>query len=33
VIAGSTELGLIVKNWLDAADRPAWLPRWATQQG
>ncbi|GAB1579801.1 hypothetical protein BPNSA17_46340 [Bordetella petrii] len=26
-IAGDTELGLIVKNWLDAADRPAWLRR------
>lgn len=24
-IAGDTELGLIVKNWLDAAPRPAWL--------
>lgn len=24
-IAGDTELGLIVKNWLDAAERPAWL--------
>jgi len=27
-IAGDTELGLIVKNWLDAAARPAWLARW-----
>lgn len=26
-IAGDTELGLIVKNWLDAAPRPAWLQR------
>lgn len=26
-IAGDTELGLIVKNWLDAAPRPAWLER------
>lgn len=24
-IAGDTELGLIVKNWLDAMERPAWL--------
>ncbi|QNM95139.1 ubiquinone anaerobic biosynthesis accessory factor UbiT [Chitinimonas koreensis] len=24
-IGGDTELGLIVKNWLDAAERPAWL--------
>jgi predicted lipid carrier protein YhbT len=32
-IAGDTELGLIVKNWLDAADRPAWLARWQSQQG
>jgi predicted lipid carrier protein YhbT len=24
-IRGNTELGLIVKNWLDAAERPAWL--------
>jgi predicted lipid carrier protein YhbT len=24
-IAGDTELGLIVKNWLDAIERPAWL--------
>src|SRR3546814_11396054 len=24
-IAGYTELGLIVKNWLDATERPAWL--------
>ncbi|RIJ01404.1 SCP2 domain-containing protein [Achromobacter sp. K91] len=24
-ISGDTELGLIVKNWLDAAPRPAWL--------
>lgn len=24
-IAGDTELGLIVKNWLDASERPAWL--------
>jgi len=27
-ISGDTELGLIVKNWLDAAPRPAWLERW-----
>ncbi|MBB1627188.1 SCP2 domain-containing protein [Achromobacter sp. UMC71] len=26
-ISGDTELGLIVKNWLDAAPRPAWLQR------
>ncbi|WP_348995145.1 SCP2 sterol-binding domain-containing protein [Achromobacter sp. HNDS-1] len=26
-ISGDTELGLIVKNWLDAAPRPAWLRR------
>lgn len=26
-ISGDTELGLIVKNWLDAAPRPAWLGR------
>ncbi|WP_251864991.1 SCP2 sterol-binding domain-containing protein [Achromobacter sp. Marseille-Q4962] len=26
-IGGDTELGLIVKNWLDAAPRPAWLAR------
>lgn len=24
-ISGDTELGLIVKNWLDATERPAWL--------
>ncbi|MBO9355350.1 SCP2 domain-containing protein [Bordetella petrii] len=24
-ITGDTELGLIVKNWLDATERPAWL--------
>lgn len=24
-ISGDTELGLVVKNWLDAAPRPAWL--------
>lgn len=24
-IAGDTELGLLVKNWLDASDRPRWL--------
>jgi predicted lipid carrier protein YhbT len=28
-IAGDTELGLIVKNWLDATERPAWLERLA----
>lgn len=26
-IAGDTDLGLIVKNWLDAIERPAWLSR------
>jgi predicted lipid carrier protein YhbT len=26
-IAGDTELGLIVKNWLDATERPGWLRR------
>lgn len=30
-IAGDTELGLIVKNWLDAASRPAWLARWQSR--
>ncbi|MBA9883150.1 SCP2 sterol-binding domain-containing protein [Ralstonia pickettii] len=30
-IAGDTELGLIVKNWLDAAARPAWLARWQSR--
>lgn len=29
-IAGDTELGLIVKNWLDAAERPAWLLKLST---
>lgn len=24
-ISGDTELGLMVKNWLDATERPAWL--------
>lgn len=24
-ISGDTELGLIVKNWLDATQRPSWL--------
>lgn len=24
-ISGDTELGLVVKNWLDASERPAWL--------
>jgi predicted lipid carrier protein YhbT len=24
-IAGDTDLGLVVKNWLDATERPAWL--------
>ena len=28
-ISGDTELGLIVKNWLDASPRPAWPGRWA----
>ncbi|MGA3771630.1 ubiquinone anaerobic biosynthesis accessory factor UbiT [Ralstonia solanacearum] len=31
-ISGDTELGLIVKNWLDAAERPAWLARWQSRQ-
>jgi len=26
-ISGDTELGLMVKNWLDATERPAWLRR------
>ena len=26
-ISGDTELGLIVKNWLDASPRPAWLDK------
>lgn len=26
-ISGDTELGLIVKNWLDAAPRPSWLQK------
>ena len=30
-IACDTELGLIVKNWLDAAARPAWLARWQSR--
>lgn len=30
-IRGDTELGLIVKNWLDASERPAWLQRFSTQ--
>ena len=29
-IRGDTELGLIVKNWLDASERPAWLQRFST---
>ncbi len=32
-IAGDTELGLIVKNWLDAAPRPAWLQRMTAANG
>ncbi|HAP24151.1 MAG TPA: SCP2 domain-containing protein [Achromobacter sp.] len=32
-IAGDTELGLIVKNWLDAAPRPAWLQRISAVNG
>lgn len=35
-ISGDTELGLIVKNWLDASERPAWLqhlPRPAGRAG
>jgi len=31
-VAGDTELGLIVKNWLDATERPAWLARLAERQ-
>ncbi|HEY1181296.1 MAG TPA: SCP2 sterol-binding domain-containing protein [Rhodocyclaceae bacterium] len=30
-IRGDTELGLVVKNWLDACERPAWLQRLAPQ--
>jgi O2-independent ubiquinone biosynthesis accessory factor UbiT len=30
-IRGDTELGLIVKNWLDASDRPAWLQHFVAQ--
>lgn len=30
-IRGDTELGLIVKNWLDASERPAWLQRLSGQ--
>ncbi|MDE2597998.1 MAG: SCP2 sterol-binding domain-containing protein [Rhodocyclaceae bacterium] len=30
-IRGDTELGLIVKNWLDASERPAWLQRLVAQ--
>lgn len=26
-IRGDTELGLVVKNWLDACERPTWLQR------
>nr|WP_315529429.1 SCP2 sterol-binding domain-containing protein [uncultured Achromobacter sp.] len=32
-ISGDTELGLIVKNWLDAAPRPAWLQRMSGAAG
>ncbi|AVJ28379.1 ubiquinone anaerobic biosynthesis accessory factor UbiT [Achromobacter spanius] len=32
-IAGDTELGLIVKNWLDASPRPAWLQRISAMNG
>jgi len=32
-IAGDTELGLIVKNWLDAAPRPVWLQRISAVHG
>ncbi|CAB3815261.1 hypothetical protein LMG26689_00138 [Achromobacter animicus] len=32
-IAGDTELGLIVKNWLDASPRPAWLQRISAVHG
>lgn len=32
-ISGDTELGLIVKNWLDAAPRPAWLQRMGEAPG
>lgn len=28
-ISGDTELGLVVKNWLDTEERPAWLRRLA----
>ncbi len=31
-IRGDTELGLIIKNWLDAAERPAWLQRLMPQE-
>lgn len=31
-IRGDTELGLIVKNWLDASERPAWLQRLSPQE-
>jgi predicted lipid carrier protein YhbT len=30
-IAGDTELGLVVKNWLDAQERPAWLTQLAAR--
>ena len=30
-IAGDTELGLVVKNWLDAQERAAWLTRLAAR--
>ncbi|WYX31515.1 SCP2 sterol-binding domain-containing protein [Achromobacter denitrificans] len=32
-ISGDTELGLIVKNWLDAAPPPAWLQRLSRADG
>ena len=32
-ISGDTELGLIVKNWLDASPRPAWLDKLARWGG
>lgn len=30
-IGGDTELGLIVKNWLDSEERPAWLQTLASR--
>ena len=31
-IQGDTELGLLVKNWLDSVERPQWLSRWAIRR-